>query len=69
MTQEEKLIVSAYTGFLMTDMGELQTFIEKEVLERPVFTHELADKAVQKEISERIKPRFLALCNDGGKKT
>lgn len=69
MTQEEKLIVSAYTGFLMTDMGELQTFIEKEVLGRPVFTHELANKAVQKEISDKIKPHFLALCGDGSKKT
>lgn len=63
MTQEEKLIVSAYTGFLMTNFGELLEFIEKQ-LGRPVFTHELASEAVQKELQDKVKPQFLALCNN-----
>lgn len=62
MTQEEKLIVSAYTGVLMTNFSDLHSFIEKQ-LGRPVFTHELANESVQKEIADKVKPMFLDLCN------
>ena len=61
MTKEERLIVSAYTGFLMCDFDDMHKYIE-EKLGRPVWTHELADNKVLKEIREKIKPDFLALC-------
>ena len=61
MTKQEKLIVSAYTGILMTDMDDLCKFIE-EKLGRPVWTHELADKLVWGEIKESVKDDFLAIC-------
>ena len=61
MTKEEKLIVSAYTGFLMCDWDDLHKFIE-DTLGRPVWTHELADDKVNEEIRLRLKPRFLAIC-------
>ena len=61
MTKEEKLIVSAYTGFLMCDWDDLHKFIE-DTLGRPVWTHELADDKVKEEIRLRLKPRFLAIC-------
>lgn len=61
MTKEEKLIVSAYTGILMVNFNELHEFIEKR-LNRPVFTHELADKLVLEEIKKSVKEDFLALC-------
>lgn len=61
MTKEEKLIVSAYTGILMCDFSDLHEYIEK-LLGRPVFTHELADKEVWKEIKNKCKPDFLNLC-------
>ena len=61
MTKEERIIVSAYTGFLMCDFDDMHKYIE-EKLERPVWTHELADAEVLKEIREKIKPEFLALC-------
>lgn len=41
MTKQERLIVSAYTGVLMCDFSEFQTYVE-QLLQRPVFTHELA---------------------------
>lgn len=63
MTKDEKLIVSAYTGVLMCDMGDLQEYIEG-VLGRPVWTHELVDHEVMDEIKERVKADFLALCED-----
>lgn len=63
MTKDEKLIVSAYTGVLMCDMGDLQKYIEG-VLGRSVWTHELADHEVVDEIKEKVKADFLALCED-----
>ena len=63
MTKEEKLIVSAYTGILMVDFDELHKFIEKR-LGRPVFTHELADELVCKEIEKAVKEDFLKLCEE-----
>ena len=63
MTKEEKLIVSAYTGILMTDFDSLHEFIEKK-LGRPVWTHELADKLVWNELKETLKEDFLKLCAD-----
>ena len=61
MTKEEKLIVSAYTGVLMVNFDELHEFIEKR-LNRPVFTHELADELVWGEIKKSVKEDFVALC-------
>ena len=61
MTQRERLVVSAYTGYLMTDWGLFHKFIEK-LLGHPVWTHEFADEKVREKIREKIKPEFLALC-------
>lgn len=61
MTKQEKIIVSAYTGFLMCGFSDLHKFIQ-DTLGRPVWTHELASAQVQEEIREKVKPLFLALC-------
>lgn len=63
MTKEEKIIVSAYTGILMCDFNDLHKYIET-VLERPIWTHELAFDSVQNEIKEKTKSDFLKLCED-----
>ena len=63
MTKQERLIVSAYTGVLMCDFSEFQTYVE-QLLQRPVFTHELAMYDVWREIKEKSKPAFMALCQD-----
>lgn len=63
MTKQERLIVSAYTGVLMCDFSEFQTYVE-QLLQRPVFTHELAMDDVWREIKEKFKPAFMALCQD-----
>lgn len=61
MTKEEKLIISAYTGILMTDFSDLHKFIEKK-LGRPVWTHELANELVVNELKNAVKEDFLKLC-------
>ena len=66
MTKEEKLIVSAYTGILMTDFNNLHEFIEKK-LGRPVLTHDLANELVVNELKEAVKEDFLKLCAEDTK--
>lgn len=61
MTKREKQVVSAYTGVLMCKVDELYEYIE-EIIGRPVYTHELADKVVQDEIEEKSREEFLKIC-------
>lgn len=61
MTKKEKIIVSAYTGYLMCDFADMQKYIE-EKLGRAVFTHELAGEKIMKEVREKVKPDFIELC-------
>ena len=63
MTKKEKIIVSAYTGYLMYDFEDVQKYIE-EKLKRPVFTHELANEKVMEEIREKIKVDFFNICKN-----
>lgn len=61
MTHEEAVLVSAYTGFLLTkEFADVQNFCAK-LLDRPVFTHELADAAVRNEIREKCRPLILEM--------
>ena len=61
MTKQEKIIVSAYTGCLMCDMSDVHKYIEK-ILGRPIWSHELANEAIQREIMDKSRADFLALC-------
>lgn len=61
MTKKESLIISAYTGFMVTkQFSDVHEFIE-ETLERPVFTHELAFESTTNEIREKLKPQIIEL--------
>lgn len=61
MTYHEKIVVSAYTGYLMCDFSDMHEYIEKK-LGRPVWTHEMADKDIQEAIHNAVRPDFIALC-------
>lgn len=61
MTEKEKIIVSAFTGILMTDFSKVHEYIEK-ILGRPVWTHEFADKAIWEEIKKKSEDDFLDIC-------
>ena len=60
MTLHEKVVLSAYTGILMCDMSAVHKYIEKP-LTRPVWTHELASKALWETIKDKAKPDFLKI--------
>lgn len=64
MTLKERVIVETYTGYCMVtgeDRNEVYKYMSK-LLGRPVYTHELADKAVHKQLQEKALPDFKALC-------
>lgn len=63
MALDEKIVVSAYTGYLMCDFNEVHRYIEN-LLGRPVFTHELALGMIQDKIREKAKADFLKICAD-----
>ena len=63
MTEQEKIIVSAYTGYLMCDFEKMHSYIE-EKLGRPLFTHELADDSIFEEIQKAVKKDFIKLCEE-----
>ena len=44
-------------------LWEFHNYVE-QLLQRPVFTHELATEDVQKEIKEKARPAFLMLCQE-----
>jgi len=66
MTDREKAIVMAYTGKCMLTEDKFHIFHEyiEEIMGRPVFTHELADKDVSAEIKEKAEDDFITLCEE-----
>lgn len=64
MTIKEKVICELYTGVCFV-VGEERSEIYKylsEKFNRPVFTHELADHKMQKEIKQRTRADFIKVC-------
>ena len=60
LTREQAAVIGAYTGILSGPLSEMHEYIEK-VMGRPVFTHEMANDAVNDEIREKSKADFLAI--------
>ena len=66
MTDREKAIVMAYTGYCMLAGDKLSVFYEyvASIMGRPVYTHEMGTKVVNNLIKEKARPDFIALCKD-----
>lgn len=62
MTKKEAAIISAYTGILIGDFGELHSYIES-LMNRPVYVHELPELADL--IKEKSTSDFMALKVEG----
>lgn len=71
MTDREKAIVMAYTGICMLSGDKFNIFHKyvEDIMGRPVYTHEMAIKAVDNEIKEKSKADFIALCAEQEPKT
>ena len=64
MELRERVIVETYTGYCMTSAEEKDEVYKymAEIMDRPVFTHELADKEIQEQLREKALNDFKALC-------
>lgn len=64
MTDREKAIVMAYTGYTMLTGDKLGLYYQyiQEKVGRPVMIHELAEKPMQETIHTLSKPDFVELC-------
>ena len=61
MKKQEAILVSAFTGFLLTkDFSDVHKFCE-DLLGRPIWTHEFASITVQEEIKEKCRPLILEM--------
>ena len=65
MTRREAAVISAYTGILCGSVEDMHRYVEK-ILERPVMTHEMADKKLWAEIKEASRSDFLSICASAG---
>ena len=66
MTKKECAIVMAHTGICMLTEDDFNVFHEyvEEIMQRPVFTHELVRESVVEEIRKRSKTDFIKLCEN-----
>jgi len=62
MNKRESAIVSAYTGILAGPFDALHEYVE-EIMERPVFTHEMGDSQIAQEIKEKSKDDFTTMAS------
>lgn len=60
MTRRESAIIGAFTGALAGPFDALHEYVE-EIMERPVFTHEMGNRAIADEIKDKSKADFIAL--------
>lgn len=66
MTDHERAIVMAYTGYCMLTGDKFDIFHKyvQDLLGRPVWSHELGDSKVISEIKEKARDDFVSLCRD-----
>ena len=58
--KREASIISAYTGILLGTFSDMHSYIE-EVMQRPVYTHEMGNRKIADEIKRLSKEDFLNL--------
>lgn len=64
MTDREKAIVMAYTGVCMLEGDKFSIYHEyiESICERPIWTHELSDGSVMREIKKKSEKDFIDVC-------
>ena len=60
MNEKECAIISAYTGILCGGFSVYHKYIE-EIMGRPIYIHELADKAIMQDIKNASYNDFINL--------
>lgn len=60
MTKREAAIVSTYTGILIGDLNDAYAYM-KEIIGRPVYTHELSNPEVLSELKSKSSKDFMSI--------
>lgn len=60
ITKREAAIISAYTGILLGEFSEMCKYAE-QIMKRPIWTYEYADKNIADEIKQKSKKDFYSL--------
>ncbi|AXH69641.1 hypothetical protein HWB79_gp171 [Streptomyces phage LukeCage] len=60
MTKREAAIVAVFTGILIGDFADMHEYIE-ELVDRPVWTHELASEEFAAKLKELARPDFMEI--------
>ena len=63
MTKKEAAIISAYTEILLGEFSDMHEYIE-QILDRPVFTHQLANEDIWNEIKNKSRDDFMAISKE-----
>lgn len=61
LTKEQAAIITAYTGVMAGPWEDFHEYAEK-LLGRPVWSHEFAFEPLVKELKEKSKEDFIAIC-------
>ena len=61
LTREQAAIIGLYSGVSVGPFEDVHKLAEN-LLDRPVFTHELANGDVWEKLKALIKPQFIELC-------
>lgn len=63
LTRKQAAVIGAYTGVLVGRWQDLHEYIDG-IMERPVYSHELGDKKIAREIKAKAAKDFLAIVAD-----
>ena len=61
LTRGQAAIIGLYTGVSVGPFEDVHKLAE-DLLERSVFTHELADNDLWEKLKKLVKPQFVGLC-------
>lgn len=63
LTKDQAAIIGAFTGYLAGPFSDMHAYVER-LMERPVFTHEMASKDFAEELRNLAKRDFLAIVHE-----
>ena len=61
ISHHDRLVISAYTGYMLADFNDIHAFIAK-TLGRPVYNHEFAESALLNEIHSKLENEWRDIC-------
>jgi len=64
LTKEQAIIITGFTGYAACSFSDFHEDVERR-LGRSVWTHELANEDVRKEIRDEYRDDFVAMCPKG----